>query len=92
MDGRRDDLVRFYKILDRLEKSIGGERSLAACSSRMDWPKRGVYFFREVGEARSDTGSGPRIVRWHACAQSRFRHEALVALVAAQGAAEHRWR
>jgi hypothetical protein len=29
----------------------------------MDWPKRGVYFFRELGENRSDTGEGPRIVR-----------------------------
>lgn len=29
----------------------------------MRWPKRGVYFFREAGEVRSDTGEGPRIVR-----------------------------
>lgn len=29
----------------------------------MDWPARGVYFFREPGESRTDTGSGPRIVR-----------------------------
>jgi hypothetical protein len=29
----------------------------------MDWPKRGVYFFMEDGETRSDSGSGPRIVR-----------------------------
>lgn len=29
----------------------------------MDWPRRGVYFFREIGEERSDTGDGPRIVR-----------------------------
>jgi hypothetical protein len=29
----------------------------------MDWPKRGVYFFFEDGEKRSDTGKGPRIVR-----------------------------
>jgi hypothetical protein len=63
MGDRRDDLVKFYGILDRLEKSIGGERCLAACSGRMDWPRRGVYFFRELGETRSDTGSGPRIVR-----------------------------
>lgn len=62
-DPRRDDLVGFYGILDRLEKSIGGERCLAACSGRMDWPRRGVYFFREQTESRSDTGSGPRIVR-----------------------------
>ena len=29
----------------------------------MDWPIRGVYFFQEDGEQRSDSGSGPRIVR-----------------------------
>ena len=29
----------------------------------MDWPERGIYFFRELGENRSDTGEGPRIVR-----------------------------
>jgi hypothetical protein len=29
----------------------------------MEWPGRGVYFFRECGEYRSDTGEGPRIVR-----------------------------
>jgi len=29
----------------------------------MEWPSRGVYFFLELGEVRSDTGSGSRIVR-----------------------------
>jgi hypothetical protein len=29
----------------------------------MDWPGRGVYFIREFGEGRTDTGQGPRIVR-----------------------------
>ena len=29
----------------------------------MDWPVRGVYFFYEDGEGRSDTGSGLRVVR-----------------------------
>ena len=62
-DARREHLVRFYRILDRLERSIGGERRLAVCSGRMDWPQRGVYLFREQDEMRSDTGSGPRIVR-----------------------------
>ena len=36
---------------------------LANCSGRIDWPKLGVYFFREHGENRTDTGDGPRIVR-----------------------------
>jgi len=60
---RREDLIRFYALLDKLEKSIGGARTLASCSARMSWPRRGVYFFREPGEIRSDTGIGPRIVR-----------------------------
>ncbi len=29
----------------------------------MKWPERGVYFFFEPGEARSDTGEGLRVVR-----------------------------
>jgi hypothetical protein len=60
---RLEHLVRFYTILDRLETNIGGARTLADCLGRMDWPTRGVYFFREVGENRSDSGEGPRIVR-----------------------------
>jgi hypothetical protein len=60
---RRADLIRFYSILDKLEHQIGGARALVDCAGRMDWPKRGVYFFREPAELRFDTGSGPRIVR-----------------------------
>ncbi len=63
MSSRRDDLFRFYSIIDRLEHHIGGARRLADCSGRMDWPRRGVYFFREDSESRSDSGSGPRVVR-----------------------------
>lgn len=29
----------------------------------MSWPRRGVYFFKEAGEARRESGTGPRIVR-----------------------------
>ncbi len=60
---RREHLVRFYSILDELEKRIGGARTLGDCCGRMNWPARGVYFFRGGGETRSDTGKGPRIVR-----------------------------
>lgn len=62
-DERLRDLVRFYSIMDRLEQVIGGTRVLGDCRGRMVWPQRGVYFFHEIGEARSDTGIGPRIVR-----------------------------
>jgi len=60
---RLDDLIRFYSILDRLEIHLGCARRLADCSGRMVWPKRGVYFFREHGESRTHTGTGPRVVR-----------------------------
>jgi hypothetical protein len=29
----------------------------------MKGPSRGVYFFHETGENRSDTGEGPRLLR-----------------------------
>ena len=57
------DLQRFYSILASLGEKDRGARTLANCSGHMRWPKRGVYFFMETGERRSDTGSGPRIVR-----------------------------
>lgn len=57
------DVARFYDALDCLSKRIGGPRRLAACSGRIDWPGRGVYFFMEEGEDRSESGSGRRLVR-----------------------------
>jgi hypothetical protein len=60
---RRSDLARFYEILAALEKHAGGRRQLATCDGRMGWPERGVYFFFDPGESRSDTGEGPRVVR-----------------------------
>jgi hypothetical protein len=60
---RLDHLIRFYSILNRLEQNSGGARKLVDCSGRMSWPVRGVYFFRELGEQRSDTGTGLRVVR-----------------------------
>ena len=60
---RLEHLLRFYSMLDRLEKNIGGARTLADCTGRGSWPKRGVYFFREPGQSRTDTGEGSRVVR-----------------------------
>jgi hypothetical protein len=62
-NGPEQHLKRFYDLLDELEQSLGGARVLSQCDGRMGWPQRGVYFFREPGENRSDTGPGPRIVR-----------------------------
>lgn len=60
---RLGDLRRFYDLLQHLDQRIGGTRMLADCSGRMNWPQRGVYFFFESGEMRSDSGTGPRVVR-----------------------------
>lgn len=60
---RLGDLIRFYDLLDRLEQHSGGKRIFDDCSGRDNWPDRGVYFFFENGERRSDTGCGPRVVR-----------------------------
>jgi hypothetical protein len=62
-DKRLADLVRFYSIITTLESKIGGAKRLSDCSGRASWPQRGVYFFHEPGENRTDTGEGPRIVR-----------------------------
>jgi hypothetical protein len=63
MPRRLDDLIRFYDILARLDDAVGGSRLLSVCHGRMEWPHRGVYFFMEPGESRSDSGQGFRIVR-----------------------------
>lgn len=63
MPHRVDDLIRFYDLLDRLEQTIGGKRWLLDCNGKMIWPARGIYFFMEDGEIRTDTGQGLRIVR-----------------------------
>ena len=60
---RLADLERFYAHLEELARRTGGPRRLAECSGRMDWPRRGVYFFMEPGESRRESGEGPRIVR-----------------------------
>jgi hypothetical protein len=59
---RRLALDRFYEQLQFLEKSLGGKRVLSECDGRMDWPRRGVYFFFEDGEFRED-GVTLRVVR-----------------------------
>ena len=64
MDAARlKDLKRFYRAIDTLRKALGGPRILAQCNGKLKWPERGVYFFMEEGELRSNTGKGARIVR-----------------------------
>jgi len=60
--GRREDLERFYQLLDQVSTIIGGTRVLSECDGKMNWPKRGVYFFFEPGEYREDNET-LRVVR-----------------------------
>lgn len=60
---RHKHITRFYQLLDRLEKAVGGTNRLKDCSGYMPWPDRGVYFFFEDGECRSESGKGIRVVR-----------------------------
>jgi len=55
--------MRFYELLGELRVQLGGDRQLHDCDGGMAWPKRGVYFFFEEGEPRTESGTGPRVVR-----------------------------
>jgi len=55
-------LDHFHGILQDLEDRLGGRRCLADCYGKMNWPRRGLYFFFEQSEARSSR-SGLRVVR-----------------------------
>ena len=59
---RIQHLQQFYELLDELEGHVRGARLISECTVQMGWPFRAVFFLREPGEVRSDTGSGPRIV------------------------------
>ncbi len=56
-------LQRFYSLLDRLRQGLAGGALLGELQRTKTWPERGVYFFFEGGEDRSDSGTGPRVVR-----------------------------
>ncbi|MCI0713440.1 MAG: hypothetical protein L0154_25005 [Chloroflexi bacterium] len=54
---------RFYDLLRLLESKVAGMRCLKDCHGRMGWPKRGVYFFFDGDEYRSDGSQQLRVVR-----------------------------
>ena len=60
---RTRHLGSFYQLLADLGRHLGGPRALSDDAREVNWPRRGVYFFQEAGERRSDTGRGPRITR-----------------------------
>ena len=57
------DLERFYDLLGLLESQPLQGQTLAECTGKSPWPRRGVYFFREPGEHRGDKPKAKRIVR-----------------------------
>jgi hypothetical protein len=63
MSQRLADIFRFYNLFELLEAKMNGRRRLRDCNGCMSWPERGVYFFMEPGEQRSDSGVGSRVVR-----------------------------
>lgn len=60
---RLHHLTRFYDLLGELHGLLGGYHQLRECDGSMPWPNRGVYFFFEEGEDRTESGTGPRAVR-----------------------------
>jgi hypothetical protein len=60
---RLDDLNRFYEVLKEIETRIGGPKVLSQCDGRMLWTARGIYFFFESGELRSNSQIDQRVVR-----------------------------
>jgi hypothetical protein len=62
-DERLRALQYFYSIMSRLDAKLDGPQTLNGPAGQVIWPRRGVYFFYEQGEQRSDSGVGPRVVR-----------------------------
>ena len=60
---RLEDLKIFYELFAERERTIDGKHKLEECDGHKNWPERGVYFFFESGEVRSQTGIGQRVVR-----------------------------
>lgn len=57
-----EHLNKFYAILRNLENVLGGKRTLAECNGRMKWPEKGIYFFFDPNEYRSQS-TELRVVR-----------------------------
>lgn len=60
---RIEDLHRFYELIESLRARLGGALTLDDCNGRLAWPTRGVYFFFENNEHRSNSGTSLRVVR-----------------------------
>ena len=59
---RKNNLNRFYFLLDQLKSKLGGYRRIGDCRGIMGWPEQGVYFIFNPDESRQQT-AGLRVVR-----------------------------
>jgi hypothetical protein len=48
---RREDLDRFYEIINRVREECQGFRYLKECTRKSGWPARDVYFFSKISSA-----------------------------------------
>jgi hypothetical protein len=60
---RMKDLEIFYSLLDDLEIKLNGKRKLEECDGRMNWPKRGVYFFFSSNKNSPSENNSLRVTR-----------------------------
>ena len=60
---RLTGIVKFYSILDDLERRLIHKSTLSTCTGRDNWPQRGIYFFFELGQMRCESGTGLRVMR-----------------------------
>jgi hypothetical protein len=60
---RFEDIISFYNILNELEEIIQGKINLSQCTGSHHWPQKGVYFFFETNQKRTDSGTSLRVTR-----------------------------
>jgi hypothetical protein len=60
---RLHHLDEFYRLVQTLDRGLGGRRVMRNCNGSMGWPQMGVYFFFEPKEFRASDVSMDRVVR-----------------------------
>ena len=60
---RIEDLDYFYSLLSKLNDGLNNGVRLGEADGKMNWPKKGVYFFFEDGEFRKTSPFEKRVVR-----------------------------
>ena len=90
MKKRGADLVRFYRLMDELKVLNGGLHRLATASPHGPWPRRGVVWFFEKGETRTESGPGSRVVRVGTHALKAELKSSLWDKLAQDGSGSHR--